>query len=135
MRSADRGDSGRLAPLVVALNLEWDDLGLEQAALGRVGARLVTLDQLQDDWHPRVVGLLSEGARVTASDLRRYPRLKIVSEFGTGYDGIDVAAARQLGIAVTNVAGYCTEEVADHTLALALALVRRLESLAGQARE
>ncbi|MGN6170561.1 MAG: NAD(P)-dependent oxidoreductase, partial [Solirubrobacteraceae bacterium] len=115
-------------------NLEWDDLEPEQAALAGVGARLVTLNQLQEDWHPRVVGLLSAGARVTATDLRRYRRLQVVSEFGTGYDGIDVAAARRLGIAVTNVAGYCTEEVADHTLALALALVRRLESLAQQAR-
>jgi D-3-phosphoglycerate dehydrogenase / 2-oxoglutarate reductase len=133
MRSADRGRCCGLAPLAVSLNLEWDDLGPEQAALAEVGVRLVRLDQLRGEWHPRVVGLLSEGARVTAADLRRYPRLKIVSEFGTGYDAIDVAAARQLGIAVTNVAGYCTEEVADHTLALALSLVRRLESLARQA--
>jgi D-3-phosphoglycerate dehydrogenase len=133
MRSADRPDSAPSAPLVVALNLEWDDLGPEQAALSSVGAALVTLAELQQEWHPRVVGLLSEGARVTAADLRRYPRLQIVSEFGTGYDGIDLVAARQLRIAVTNVAGYCTEEVADHTLALTL--VRRLESLAQQARD
>jgi D-3-phosphoglycerate dehydrogenase len=135
MRVTDQTQSGQSAPLVVALNLEWDDLGPEQAALAGIGARLLTLDQLQQNLHPHVVGLLSEGAVVTAADLRRYPRLQIVSEFGTGYDGIDVLAAQQLGIAVTNVAGYCTEEVADHTLALALTLLRRLDSLALQARE
>lgn len=135
MGSADREESGGSAPLVVALNLEWDDLGPEQAALAEVGARLLTLDQLRQDWHSRVVGLLSEGAHVTAADLERYPRLQVVSEFGTGYDGIDVVTAGQRGIAVTNVAGYCTEEVADHTLAVALTLVRRLESLAQQARD
>ena len=134
MRSTDRGDGGQPS-LVVALNLEWDDLGPEQAALAKVGARVVTIDELRQDWLPRVVGLLSEGACVTAAELRRYPRLQVVSEFGTGYDGIDVAAARQLGIAVTNVAGYCTEEVADHTVALALTLVRRLQSLSQQARD
>jgi D-3-phosphoglycerate dehydrogenase len=58
-----------------------------------------------------------------------------VSEFGTGYDGIDLVAAQQLGIAVTNVGGYCTEEVADHTLALALTLVRQVDSAAQQARD
>jgi D-3-phosphoglycerate dehydrogenase len=58
-----------------------------------------------------------------------------VAEFGTGYDGIDLDAARQRGIAVTNVAGYCSEEVADHTLALALSLVRRVDSLSRQARD
>jgi D-3-phosphoglycerate dehydrogenase / 2-oxoglutarate reductase len=118
---------------VVALNLEWEDLAPEREALAAVGAELVTLDELQEAQLPSVVALLSEGARVTANDLRRYPQLKLVSEFGTGYDGIDVEAARQLGIAVTNVAGYCTEEVADHTLALALSLVRRLGSLSRQA--
>jgi D-3-phosphoglycerate dehydrogenase len=123
------------SPVVLALNLEWEDLGPEKAALAAVGAKLVTLDQLQDSQVPDVVGLLSGGARVTRDDLERYPRLKIVSEFGTGYDGIDIEAARQLGIAVTNVGGYCTEEVADHTLALALSLVRRLDSLWHQARE
>jgi D-3-phosphoglycerate dehydrogenase len=119
--------------LVVALNLEWHDLGPEREALADVGAEVVTLDQLQDAQHASVVALLSEGATVTARDLRRYPQLKIVSEFGTGYDGIDLEAARRSGVAVTNVAGYCTEEVADHTLALALSLVRRLGSLSRQA--
>ena len=127
--------TSRSAALVLSLNLEWDDLEPEQAAIEQVGARLVRLDQLDENSRQHVVALLSEGARVTAADLRRYPRLQIVSEFGTGYDGIDVVAARKLGIAVTNVAGYCTEEVADHTLALALALVRRLESMARQAQD
>jgi D-3-phosphoglycerate dehydrogenase / 2-oxoglutarate reductase len=115
--------------LVVALNLEWDDLSPERSALATVGAGLVTLDELQPAQHANVVALLSGGASVTAEDLRRYPALKIVSEFGTGYDAIDIDAAGQLGIAVTNVAGYCTEEVADHTLALALSLARRLDPL------
>jgi len=119
--------------LVVALNLEWDDLGPEREALAAVRAEIVTLDELQEAQHPSVVALLSEGATVTASDLRRYPGLKVVSEFGTGYDGIDVEAARRGGAAVTNVGGYCTEEVADHTLALALSLVRRLGALSRQA--
>jgi D-3-phosphoglycerate dehydrogenase len=120
--------------LVVALNLEWHDLGPERAALAPVGAELVTLDQLDDSRLGDVVALLSGGATVTAEELRRYPRLKIVAEFGTGYDGIDLEAARDLRIVVTNVGGYCTEEVADHTLALAMSLVRRLEPLAEQAR-
>ena len=119
--------------LVVALNLEWDDLGPEREALAAVGAEVVRLDELQEAQLPSVVALLSEGATVTASDLCRYPELKVVSEFGTGYDGIDVEAARRRGAAVTNVAGYCTEEVADHTLALAMSLVRRLGSLSRQA--
>lgn len=121
-------------PLVVALNLTWDDLDRERAALAPVGAELLRLQELEESDLRGVVALLSYGATVTADDLRRYPSLRVVSEFGTGYDAIDVEAARELGIAVTNVAGYCTEEVADHTLALGLGLLRRVEPLVLQAR-
>ena len=121
--------------LAVALDLEWDDdYALERVALEEVGVSLVQGSQLRDGDAASVVALLTAGTRVDGDELERYPRLRVVSEFGTGYDGIDVDAAGRLGIAVTNVAGYCTEEVADHTLALALTLVRRIESLSAQAR-
>lgn len=120
----------------MAFDFEWgDDYALERAALAAVGVSLVRRAELQERDLAHVVALLTAGTRVSAEDLRRYPRLRVVSEFGTGYDGIDVDAARRLGIAVTNVAGYCTEEVADHTLALALTLVRRIDSLSRQARD
>jgi D-3-phosphoglycerate dehydrogenase len=122
-------------PLVVALDLEWHDLDPETAAVAQVGAELIRLDELHDAQCGDVVALLTEGSCVAREHLRRYPNLKIVSEFSTGYDAIDLEAAGELGIAVTNVAGYCTEEVADHTLALGLYLVRRLEPLSRQARE
>lgn len=52
--------------------------------------------------------------------------LRVISVAATGWDCVDTAAAQEFGIAVTSVADYCTEEVADHTLALLLALNRRL---------
>lgn len=119
--------------IAVAIDLEWDDdYAVERSALAAVGAELVRLEELRDP--AAAVALLTAGSRVTGEDLRRYPRLAVVSEFGTGYDGIDLDAARARGIAVTNVAGYCTDEVADHTLVLALSVARRIESLSEQAR-
>jgi D-3-phosphoglycerate dehydrogenase / 2-oxoglutarate reductase len=121
------------AALAVVYDQEWDDdYALERAALAPIGVGLVRGDELRSDMVSSVVALLTAGTQVSAADLGRYPRLRVVAEFGTGYDGIDLDAARALGIAVTNVAGYCTEEVADHTLALALSLVRRVQSLAAQ---
>lgn len=120
-------------PLAVSLDLEWGDLARERAALSAAGAQLVALGALEDSQVADVVALLSEGTPVTGDEMRRYPNLRIVSEFSTGYDAIDLDAARELGVAVTNVAGYCTEEVADHTLAVALTLIRRLDSLREQA--
>ena len=57
--------------------------------------------------------------------MKRFPKLKIISCFGVGVDGIDVAAARELGIAVTNTPDVLTECVADNAMALVLATMRR----------
>ena len=54
------------------------------------------------------------------------PRLKLIANFGTGVDNIDLATARQRGIVVTNTPGVLTEDTADMTMALILAVPRRL---------
>jgi glyoxylate reductase len=53
-------------------------------------------------------------------------RLKLIANFGNGVDNIDVAAAVQRGITVTNTPGVLTEDTADMTMALILAAPRRL---------
>ncbi|MEE8276176.1 MAG: D-glycerate dehydrogenase [Alphaproteobacteria bacterium] len=53
-------------------------------------------------------------------------RLKLIANFGTGVDNIDLAAAREKGITVTNTPGVLTEDTADMTMALILAVPRRL---------
>ena len=65
---------------------------------------------------------------LTREVLAAAPRLRIVSVHATGYGNVNVDAARDLGIAVTHVADYCTEEVAEHTMALMLALARHLKA-------
>jgi len=54
------------------------------------------------------------------------PNLKLIANFGTGVDNIDVAAATDKGITVTNTPGVLTEDTADMTMALILAVPRRL---------
>lgn len=57
------------------------------------------------------------------------PQLKVVSRTGVGYDEIDVQAATDHGVAVCNVPGYGTEVVSDHAIALALAVLRRINEM------
>jgi len=54
------------------------------------------------------------------------PNLRLVASFGTGVDHIDLKTARQRGITVTNTPGVLTEDTADMTMALILAVPRRL---------
>ncbi len=61
-----------------------------------------------------------------ANILRHLPRLKIIARLGVGYDNIDVKTATALGICVTITADGSTQSVAEHTLALILALNRML---------
>ena len=54
------------------------------------------------------------------------PQLRLIASFGTGVDHIDLGTARQKGITVTNTPGVLTEDTADMTMALILAVSRRL---------
>jgi len=54
------------------------------------------------------------------------PDLRLIANFGTGVDHIDLASARERGITVTNTPGVLTEDTADMTMALILAVPRRL---------
>jgi glyoxylate reductase len=58
-------------------------------------------------------------------------QLRLIANFGNGVDNIDVATALQRGITVTNTPGVLTEDTADMTMALILAVPRRLAEGAG----
>lgn len=61
-------------------------------------------------------------------------RCRVVSRLGTGVDKIDLDEATRRGIPVTNLPDFCTEEVADHTLALLLAAARQLKLMESSMR-
>jgi D-3-phosphoglycerate dehydrogenase len=66
---------------------------------------------------------------LTARVLAELPRLRIVAFMATGFNSVDMAAATERGIVVTNVPDYCTAEVADHTLGFLLDLGRNIRRL------
>jgi D-3-phosphoglycerate dehydrogenase / 2-oxoglutarate reductase len=72
--------------------------------------------------------LLATYAKITADMIPQMKKCRIISRFGIGVDNVDIPAASKAGIVVTRVPDYCIDEVSDHTMALLLALVRKIPS-------
>merc|ERR1719322_1171565 len=73
-----------------------------------------------------VGALLYHGIDLKRDELEKFKALKIIVRIGSGHDNVDLKAAAELGIAVSNVPFACVEEVADTTLCLILNLYRRV---------
>ena len=104
---------------------------VEEALRARYDARLNTADRPLDETalaeaaREADVLLPMVADRVTARVIAAAPRLRLIANFGVGYNHIDVAAARARGIVVTNTPGVLTEDTADLTIALMLMVARR----------
>ena len=72
---------------------------------------------------------------LTAKGIAKLENCRAIIRNGVGFDSVDVAAARERGIAVCNVPDYGTEEVADHAIALAMALCRQIMPLDAEAKQ
>jgi len=70
--------------------------------------------------------VLTNKTVLDADAIERLPNLRLVCVLATGYDVVDVAAARQRGVPVVNVPEYGTDSVAQHTFALLLELCHRV---------
>jgi D-3-phosphoglycerate dehydrogenase / 2-oxoglutarate reductase len=71
-------------------------------------------------------GLLVQYAPITASVLKKLVSCKGIVRYGVGVDNIDLRAAADAGVIVSNVPDYGTDEVSDHALALLLTLLRKV---------
>jgi glyoxylate reductase len=94
--------------------LNLDDKAMSQAELGEV---MRVADVIVPTVTDRIDSALIEQAG---------PQLKLIANFGTGVDHIDVGLATQRGITVTNAPGVLTDDTADMTMALILAVARRI---------
>jgi D-3-phosphoglycerate dehydrogenase len=79
--------------------------------------------------------LINQYVLITGEVLDALPRCRLVVRYGVGVDNVDVAAATERGVWVANVPDYGRDEVADHTQALALSLLRGVVVLDRSVRE
>lgn len=120
-----------MSNLVVITDCDFGDGGIEATELSRHGFDL-HLESVPPDENEVIrvaqgaVGLLVQYAPITQTVLQELPSLKAVVRYGVGLDNIDLAAAERAGVHVRGVTGYCTDEVADHCVALLLTATRSI---------
>ena len=78
------------------------------------------------NWHEDADGLMVRGKKITAEDMARAKKLRVISKQGVGIDNIDLEAAKARGIAVCRTPGVNSEAVAEMALSLGLSVVRRV---------
>lgn len=117
-------------PKVVISDYDFGDVEVERSILEPAGIRIAALQAKSEE---ELIGeardcdaVINQYARVGAKTIAAMERCKVIARYGIGVDIVDVEAATARNILVTNVRDYCTEEVADHAMALLLALARKL---------
>ncbi|WFU45960.1 C-terminal binding protein (plasmid) [Bradyrhizobium sp. CB82] len=123
---------------VYVSDYDYPDLAIEQSVLAPIGAEVIGLqcrtgeglaEQASD-----ADAILQQYARIPRETIERLTRCKAICRYGIGVDIVDIHAAHEHGIVVTNVPDYCLDEVADHAIALGFSLLRRLFQYAAATR-
>ncbi|HSJ84609.1 MAG TPA: C-terminal binding protein [Acidimicrobiia bacterium] len=114
---------------VVVSDQVFPSVDVERGLLADIDAELVVASGDVDS----VLGVASDADAIlntylpwSADSIGRLNRCKIIARYGIGFDNVDLKAAADAGIVVTNVPDYSVEEVATHALALILASLRKV---------
>ncbi|TNJ66077.1 C-terminal binding protein [Paenibacillus hemerocallicola] len=117
----------------------FEDHDFEKRMLETIDAELIVAPAKDEDTLAALAvdadAILATYAEITSKVLEHAKKCKIIARTGIGYNNIDVHAASEKGIMVSNVPDYCIGEVADHTLALMLTCLRKTAYLNQTVRE
>jgi D-3-phosphoglycerate dehydrogenase len=115
---------------VVITDCDHGFVTLEQEEMDRIGAKM-TLAQVKSEADVVRVcgqadGILNQYAPLTRGILERLTRCQVIVKYGVGVDTVDLRAATDLGIIVSNEPDYCFDEVSDHAIGLLMAMARKV---------
>ena len=117
-------------PVIAVTDSVFPSLDLAKAALARLNPTFLMSKSSNADDILAVAkdadAILVTYAKLTRDILLQLTKCKAIGRFGLGVDNIDLPTAKEKGIAVNYVPDYCIREVSDHTMALLLALIRKV---------
>jgi len=114
--------------------------------MGRIAEAIEAAYSVHRYWEtedkPALLARIAPSVRAIATNgnapravIEALPKLELISSFGVGYDGVDVAACREHGVRVTNTPDVLNDAVAELTLGLMIALCRRIPQADFHVRE
>lgn len=108
----------------------WSSIEPERQVLAEIGAKLIAAETGDEPelltFAPMMDGILTCWKPVRKPVIAAAEKCQIIGRLGIGLDNIDVEAATERGIIVTNVPAYCIDEVSDHAMGLLLACARKI---------
>ena len=122
-------------PLVAVVDWKQSPRGdkncsIEKKVIGNLGDVKYFLCDGDDDWSGEILNatavLLWHNAKASSGVINKLKKCKAIVRNGVGYDTVDVSSATSKNIMVCNVPDYGVDEVADHSIALVLALCRQI---------
>lgn len=130
--------------VIIDSNVErhFEKTDIEQSVLDNVDIDLVHISSaldLSSDYLEHVdaaiIWACIPAVQIDAEFINKLKNCKVITKAAVGYDNVDIDYAASVGIPVFNTPDYGTEEVADHAMALILALVRKLEAVNTHVKE
>ena len=111
-------------------DFDYPDNDIEKSILEPIGAEVIGLQCRTGEGLAELAAdadaILQQYARIPRATIEKLKKCKAICRYGTGVDIVDVEAAYEHGMVVTNVPDYALDEVADHSITLALMLLRRI---------
>ena len=115
---------------VYVSDYDYPNLDIERSVLEPIGAQVIGLQCKTGEDIAELAAdadvILQQYAKIFRDTLSKLKNCKAICRYGTGVDIVDVEAAYEFGMIVTNVPDYCIDEVADHSIAMGLMLLRRI---------
>ena len=115
---------------VYVSDYDFPDLSIEESILEPIGAEVIGLHFPSGEVLYPIIqdadAILQQYATIDRTLIGTLKKCKIIARYGIGVDIVDISAAREHGIIITNVPDYCIEEVADHATSLSFMLMRNL---------
>jgi D-3-phosphoglycerate dehydrogenase / 2-oxoglutarate reductase len=124
---------------VAITDYNFRDLSPEEGVLNPAGCSIHARRTVTEAELPELVseadGIITQFAPITGEVVKAMRRAKVIVRYGVGFDNVDLQAAARQSIPVCNVPDYCVDEVADHALALMLAVTRQIPQIFNRVRQ